>query len=332
MTSPTGGGSPLPPTDQVPDEEPVDDVRGVGTGVDTSSAAGSAVAAATGGSVAQAGLWGDVWRQLRTKPQFLFGAAIVLVLTTMAAFPQLFTRTDPRECFLSRSRQKPSSEAWFGYDVQGCDYYANTIWGARTSITIGLVTTAGFLLIALVLGSLAGYRGGWIDNLIARIADVLYGLPVILGAILILYRFQTRGVLQVALALMVLSWMTPMRLVRASVVSIRDSDYVLAARALGASDWRLITRHILPNSLAPVLVYSTISIGVIIAAEATLSFLGVGLRPPAISWGLMIGNAQNFLRTSLYLLLFPGAFLSATVLAFIALGDALRDALDPKLR
>jgi oligopeptide transport system permease protein len=123
-----------------------------------------------------------------------------------------------------------------------------------------------------------------------------------------------------------------MRLVRSSVVAIRGADYVQAARALGASNWRVVTRHILPNALAPVLVYATITVGVIIAAEATLSFLGVGLRLPAISWGLMIGTAQNYLRTSLHLLIFPGIFLSLTVLAFISLGDALRDALDPKLR
>ena len=288
--------------------------------------------AATGGPVRQASLWGDVWRQLRRKPQFLFGAAVVFVLSLMAVAPQLFTNTDPRACSLSRSRQGPSAQAWFGYDVQGCDYYANVIYGARVSISIGLLVVGGSLLIGLVMGALAGFRGGWFDNLVARIADIVYGLPLILGAILVLYRFQTRGVIQVALALVVLSWMTPMRLVRSSVVAIRDADYVQAARALGATNSRLVTRHILPNALAPVLVYGTISVGVIISAEAALSFLGVGLRQPSISWGLMIGTAQNYLRTSLHLLLFPGLFLSLTVLAFIALGDALRDALDPKLR
>jgi len=331
MTDPSSGGH-VPAVDDVLEPSATPEGAAASTGVAADSGPGTAIAAATGGAVTQAGLWGDVWRQLRTKPQFLFGATVVALLTLMAAFPRLFTSTDPRACDLSRSRLGPSGDAWFGYDVQGCDYYANVIYGARVSISIGLLTTAGFLVIALVLGSLAGYRGGWVDNLIARVADVIYGLPLILGAILILYRFQDRGVLQVSLALIVLSWMTPMRLVRASVVSIRDSDYVQAAKALGASDWRLITRHILPNSLAPVLVYSTISVGVIIAAEATLSFLGVGLQLPAISWGLMIGNAQNFLRTSLFLLIFPGVFLSLTVLAFISLGDALRDALDPKLR
>jgi oligopeptide transport system permease protein len=257
---------------------------------------------------------------------------VVLIFTVMAIAPQLFTRTDPRKCSLSNSRVGPSSEAWFGYDIQGCDYYANVIYGARVSIAIGLLVVGGALLIGVVLGALAGFFGGWVDTLIARVADVIYGLPLILGAILILYRFEERGIFAVAIALVVLSWMTPMRLIRSSVVSIREADYVQAARALGATNWRLVTRHILPNALAPVLVYATISVGVIISAEAALSFLGVGLRLPAISWGLMIGNARDFLRTSLYLLLFPGAFLSLTVLAFIALGDALRDALDPKLR
>jgi oligopeptide transport system permease protein len=323
----------------VPDDDPdlPDASQGasIGTGVDTTSRAGATVAGATGGSVSSAGLWGDVWRQLRRQPKFLFGAVVVAVLALMAVAPQMFTRTDPRDCDLSRSRMRPSGDAWFGYDVQGCDYYANVIYGARASISIGLLVVLGALVIGLVLGALAGYRGGWVDTAVARVTDIFFGLPLILGAILILQALQSfgsRGVSQVALALVVLSWMVPMRLVRSSVVALRDSDYVLAARALGASDWRIITRHVLPNALAPVLVYSTISIGAIISAEAALSFLGIGLQLPAISWGLMIGNAQNFLRTSLYLLLFPGLFLSVTVLAFISLGDALRDALDPKLR
>jgi oligopeptide transport system permease protein len=325
MTSPTSGPTPAR-------EDHRAHQQGRETLVEGAASVETAPEAATGGPVEQASLWGDVWRQLRRKPQFLLGAGTVALLSLMAVAPQLFTRTDPRACSLSRSRQGPSSQAWFGYDVQGCDYYANVIYGARVSISIGLLVVGGSLLIGLVLGALAGFRGGWIDNLVARVADIVYGLPLILGAILILYRFQSRGVPEVALALVVLSWMTPMRLVRSSVVAVRDSDYVQAARALGASNWRLVTRHILPNALAPVLVYGTISVGVIISAEAALSFLGVGLRQPSISWGLMIGTAQNYLRTSLHLLLFPGVFLSITVLAFIALGDALRDALDPKLR
>lgn len=313
-------------------DQPSVDVTKAAPGDSASAGAVSTATAEAGGSVARTGLWSDVWRQLRRSPQFLVGAAVIALLAIMALLPQLFTRTDPRFCDLARSRRPPSADAWFGYDVQGCDYYANVIYGARTSISVGLLVVGGSLLIALVLGSIAGFWPGWRDNVIARVADVFYGMPFILGAIIILYQFEQRGVPQVALALLVLGWMTPMRLVRASVVAIRDSDYVQAARALGAGNMRIITRHILPNALAPVLVYATITIGLIISAEATLSFLGVGLRLPAISWGLMIGEAQNYVRTSLHLLLFPGAFLVITVLSFIAVGDALRDALDPKLR
>ncbi|MDN5856915.1 MAG: ABC transporter permease, partial [Actinomycetia bacterium] len=179
------------------------------TGVDTDTA--PETTAAAGGSVAQAGLWGDVWRQLRRDPKFLFGATVVAIFTVMAIVPQLFTRIDPRVCLLARSRGAPSAQAWFGYDVQGCDYYANVIYGARISISIGLYVVVGALLIGLVLGALAGFSSGWVDNLIARIADIVYGLPLILGAIIILYQFQGRTVLIVGGALLLLLWMTPMR-------------------------------------------------------------------------------------------------------------------------
>jgi ABC-type dipeptide/oligopeptide/nickel transport system permease subunit len=250
----------------------------------------------------------------------------------MAAFPILFTRKDPRACDLSRSLGRPSSENWFGYDLLGCDYYAQVIHGARVSIVIGILVTAIAVAIALVLGSVAGYYGGVIDSLIARFTDVVFGLPFILGAIVILTVFENRGLFQVTLVLAVLGWTTMTRLTRSSVIAARDSDYVLAARALGTSDLRIITRHILPNAIAPVVVYATIYVGIVIAAEATLSFLGVGLQLPAISWGLMISDAQYRIAEAPHLLLFPGAFLSLTVLSFILMGDALRDALDPKLR
>jgi oligopeptide transport system permease protein len=282
-----------------------------------------------------ASLWSDAWRQLRRSPVFVVAMLLLAVLTVMAAFPQLFTDADPRSCNLRNSRGTPGTNgAWFGYDIQGCDYFANVVYGARVSMVIGVAVVGGALVIGVVLGSLAGYYGGWFDSLVARLTDIAYGIPFILGAILILNAFPPgqRGLLQVSLALIVLSWMTILRLLRSSAITIKSGDYVAAARAQGASDWRIITKHILPNALAPVLVYATIAIGGIIAAEATLSFLGVGLQKPSISWGLQINDARGFVRTSPHLLLFPSAFLSVTVLCFIMLGDALRDALDPKLR
>ena len=291
------------------------------------------------GEVRQASLWSDAWRQLRRNTLFLASSAMLLVLAVMAAFPQLFTSQSPiAGCELSQSRIAPSSDAWFGYDVFGCDYYTNVIYGARVSMIIGLAVMGGAMLIGVTLGAIAGYYGGWFDNVVARLTDIIYGLPLILGAILLLNLlasdrfFGERNLTVVSLALIVLSWMTFMRLFRSSVISVKDTDYVSAARAMGATDSRIILKHIVPNALAPVLVYATISVGGIIAAEATLSFLGIGLQQPAISWGLQINSAQNYIRSSPHLLFFPSIFLSVTVLSFILLGDALRDALDPKLR
>jgi len=282
--------------------------------------------------IAEASLWSDAWKSLRKNPFFIVGALLLLVFVVMALFPQLFTNADPRSCDLSRSADGPSSSAWFGYDVQGCDYYANVVYGAKVSVTIGFLSMLGTLVIGIVIGAIAGYYGGWLDSLLARITDIFYGLPLILGAFILLSVLPERGVLEVSLALIVFGWMTAMRLVRSTVVSVKETDYVQAARALGAPTSRILLRHVLPNAIAPVLVYSTIYIGTLIAAEATLTFLGIGLQLPEISWGLQINSAQNRLRDAAHLIFFPSAFLSLTVLSFILIGDALRDALDPKLR
>ncbi len=299
-----------------------------------SAKSGGGLVAAAGGSVRQASLWSDAWRQLRKNPIFVVAALLLVVLSVMALFPSLFTNADPLSCDLANSRGGPGTNgAWFGYDLQGCDYYANIIYGVRVSMVIGVAVVGGSLVIGVILGALAGFYGGWFDALMSRITDIFFGLPLILGAIILLNAFTgDRGLFQVSVALIAFGWMTILRLLRSSVIAVKATDYVQAARALGASDWRIITTHILPNALAPVLVYSTIAIGGIIAAEATLSFLGIGLQRPSISWGLQIEEARDFVRTSPYLLLLPSAFLSATVLCFIMLGDALRDALDPKLR
>jgi oligopeptide transport system permease protein len=313
-------------------DSPAGDPQGpVGAG--SLGGAGTATAVAGGDLPGrQASLWGDAVRQLRRKPLFLLAFAFILVMIVMAAFPSLFTGTDPRDCDLSRSLQPPGSGAVFGYDVQGCDYHARVVYGARVSVVIGVVVALGAAGIGSLLGAVAGYYGGVVDMLVARFTDIWFGIPIVLGSIIVLEAFTRRGLFSVSLALIVLGWPTFMRLMRSAVLSSKSQDYVQAARALGASDWRIITTHIVPNSLAPVVVYATITIGVMIAAEATLSFLGVGLQLPAISWGLMISDSQRLILQAPHLLLFPGLSLSLTVLAFILMGDALRDALDPKLR
>jgi oligopeptide transport system permease protein len=282
----------------------------------------------------QNSLWSDAWKALQRNPLFWIGGTLGVFFVLMALFPSVFARgADPRACDLANSKATPSGEHWFGYDQQGCDYLAQVAYGARSSLIIGVLAILVILLLGVVVGSVAGFYGGWVDSLLARLTDVFYGIPFILGAIVLLRAaFTERGSVQVAIALAAFGWMTAMRLVRSQVIAVKSSDYVAAARAMGASNGRILVRHILPNAVAPVLVYATITVGVLIAAEATLTYLGVGLQRPAISWGLQIDNGQSLLRTAPHLVLFPSLILTFTVMAFIMMGDALRDALDPRQR
>jgi oligopeptide transport system permease protein len=286
------------------------------------------------------GLLGDAWIDLRGKPLFWIASVLILFFVVLAAFPSLFTSADPTYGLLARSRVAPSGDAWFGYDTLGRDVYARTIYGARASIIVALGSTVGTTLLGGAMGVIAGYRGGWVDSLVSRIGEVFAGLPFVLGAIVILFTFngpdanhgQWTIMGLVGLSLIVLTWPVSMRIMRSSVLATKGADYILAARAMGAGPSRIIFKHLIPNCLASLLVYSTILIGAFIGAEATLSFLGIGLRTPVVSWGIMISEAQNYLRVSPFLLLFPAAFLVVAVLSFVMLGEAVREALDPKLR
>lgn len=279
---------------------------------------------------AEASLWADAWRSLRRNPWFIISGILLVVMITMALFPQLFTSTDPRDCQLVRSRQSPSAEHWFGTDIQGCDYFARVIYGARNSIAIGAVVVLGTLFIGIILGLLAGYFGKIVDTVISRAGDMIFAVPYILGAIVFLNVIDSRGVWEVALVLIVFTWPTQMRLMRSSVLAVVNSEYVMAARAMGAGHLTIMRRHILPNALGPVLGYSGLFVGIMIAAEAALTFLGVGLELPAISWGLQLNQAQGYIQQHTYLVVFPMIFVGLTVFAFMAMGDAVRDAIDPK--
>lgn len=285
------------------------------------------------------GLFGDAWHSLRRRPLFWVSVSLILLVVLMAVVPGLFASGDPNLAQLSRSRGAPSSEAWFGYDNQGYDIYTRVVYGARASIVVGVLATLGVVLVGATVGMLAGFYGGWLDAVVSRIADVFVGVPFVLGAIVILTTLNaggdagpTRIVAQVVLSISVLSWPVAMRIMRSTAIAAKQQDYVKAARALGASSARIIGKHMLPNCVAPVLVYSTIALGAFIGAEATLSYLGIGLRQPVVSWGVMINSAKDYLRVAPHALLFPAGFLTATVLAFVMLGDAVREALDPKLR
>jgi len=280
-----------------------------------------------------ASLWSDAWHDLIRRPVAVGAAIVVLLVTSMALVPKLWTRTDPRLCDISQSKAKPSAAHLFGANELGCDYYAMTIYGARASILVAICTTLTVLAVGGLMGMLAGFFGGWVDSILSRIADIFFALPLLLGALVFLSLLRSQSIWTVVLALSVLGWPVLARIIRASVLSTKNMDYVQAARSLGASNGRLIVRHIMPNAIAPAIVVATIALGGYVATEATLSYLGIGLQPPTISWGIMINQGDDWVTQGYpHLLLFPALFLSATVLSFILLGDALRDALDPKLR
>jgi oligopeptide transport system permease protein len=278
---------------------------------------------------------GDAWRHLRKSPLFWISMVLIVLFVTMAIAPGLFTDQDPREAVLAEAREKPSSEHWFGRDIQGYDLYSRCIYGARASILVGLFSALGTLLIGGFFGLLGGYASGWMDSLVSRVAEIFFAIPLILGAIIILTSLPDSDVylvivFKVVAVLVVLTWPAIFRLMRSSVLQVKPNDYVQAARALGASPWRVVTSHILPNAMGPVIVVTTINLGVFISAEASLSFLGIGLKPPTISWGVMISDATRAMSSAPHTLLFPAIFLSFAVLSFIMLGDAVRDAFDPK--
>jgi oligopeptide transport system permease protein len=281
-------------------------------------------------------LFSDAMRDLRRNPIFWIACVLGLTVVVMAVIPQLFTSADPRECALSRQHAGPSGSAFFGYDFQGCDVYARTVYGARASVLVGTFGVAVATLLALAMGMPAGFFGGWIDAVLSRVVDIVLGVPYLLAGIVLAKRLSSGredpGIWAVVLVLGLLGWTTAARVIRSSVISAKEQDYVAAARMLGASNWRIMWRHILPNTLAPMVVVLTIALGAFIAAEATLSFLGIGLRPPAISWGIDIATARVHVREAGVPMLAPAAFLALTVLAFIMLGDAIRDAFDPRLR
>ena len=280
-------------------------------------------------------LAGDAWYDLHRNPVFWIAGAVVLLMALLAAFPGLFSSIDARSasCSLADSLRAPDGNHWFGFDKQGCDVYARVVYGARASVLVGVFSTLITGLIAVTVGLLSGYFGGWVDGLLARGVDIFLGIPVLLGAVVVAKALsgQELGIWPVVIALGLLGWPSVARVVRSSVITARHQDYVQAARVLGASHLRIMLRHILPNSLAPTVVMLTILLGTFIALEATLSFLGVGPRG-TVSWGVDIAEAQRWIREATYPLMFPAGFLTATVLAFIMLGDAVREAFDPRLR
>lgn len=281
-------------------------------------------------------MWGDAWRDLRGNWVFIVSAVLILLLLVMAAWPGLFTGADPENKDLAAHYlQHPHygnvfSADWLGYDAQGRSVYARAIYGTRASLLVGGGTTFAVTILGGLIGMLAGYFGGWLDAILSRVTDMFFGIPFLLGTMVMLNSFTERSAPVVIMALSFLGWTSTARVMRGAVITVKSTDYVQAAKALGAGTTRILFRHVLPNAVAPVIVVATISLGVYIGAEATLSFLGLGLN--GVSWGNDISDGGNSIRVAQYIMLYPSIMLSITVLAFIMLGEAVRNALDPKTR
>lgn len=278
-------------------------------------------------------LWRDAWRDLRKRPMFYISAVLILLVVVVALFPGLFTSIDPTTCHLEHSLGAPNGTHILGYNFLGCDIYSRVIFGTSTSLSVGIIVTVLIAVLGIVFGALAGFYGGWVDAVLSRAGDIFFSIPYILAAVVIMSVFTAyRNVWVISLAIGLFAWPATARVLRAEVLRVKNADFVMASTALGVSRFRILLRHILPNSIAPVIVITTISLAAAIVAEATLSFLGVGLPTQFMSWGNDINQAQRSLRTAPQVLIYPSLALSITVLSFIMMGEVVRDALDPKAR
>ncbi|SPT53212.1 Glutathione transport system permease protein gsiD [Actinomyces bovis] len=282
---------------------------------------------------APASMWGEAWKQLRRRPIFWISAILILGALILALFPGLITQEDPTFGALKRSYAAPSPGHPFGFDQQGHDIFARTVYGARASVTVGVLTTAIVVLLGSTIGALAGFFGGWVDALLARFTDVFFAVPFVLAAIVVMQMFKGRSsITTVVMVLALFGWPQIARITRGAVMSVKNEDYVTAARSLGSGRLAILLRHVMPNAAAPIIVTATVQLGTFIVSEATLSFPGLGLPPTMVSWGADIATAQVALRDHVSVLLYPAGALALTVLGFIMMGDAVRDALDPKAR
>lgn len=276
------------------------------------------------------------WRMLLRRPLFWMGAVVLLVVGAFAVAPApfagLFGHGDPRACDLADSAKTATAGHPFGFDVQGCDIWANAVYGAQSSLAVGFLATAIALAVALVLGTLAGMGGSAADWVVSRVTEVFLGFPFLLAAIVVLGVLGARNVLTVGLVLGVFGWPMMARLMRGSVRAVVKADHVLAARTMGLSTGRIVTRYVLPNAVQPVLLLATLTIGAVIVAESTLTYLGVGLSSPAISWGLQIAAGSRVFQSAPHLLVLPSVLLALTVLAIVAIGEELRSVFDPRER
>ena len=284
-------------------------------------------------AIAGRSLWQDALRRLKRNRAAVASLAILAVVALLAVFAPLLSPYAFDEVDFDAIRLPPdlAQAHWFGTDPNGRDLFVRTLSGARISLMVGLAATAVSLVIGMTYGAIAGYFGGRIDGLMMRVVDVLYALPFLFFVILLMVVFGRRIVL-IFVAIGAVEWLTMARIVRGQVLSIRHREFIEAAVAGGVSTPKIIRRHVIPNSIGPVIVYATLTVPQVILIESFLSFLGLGVQEPYTSWGVLISEGAAEMETAPWLLLFPALFLATTLFCFNFIGDGLRDALDPKDR
>ncbi len=300
------------------------------------------------------GFWGDALSRLLRNRLSMVGLGVISLLAVATIFAPFLAPKGFADVDLQNAHAAPGREYLLGADFLGRDLLSRLIYGARVSLTVGVLGAAMALIIGTVYGSVSGWFGGWVDGLMMRFVDIMYALPSLLFVIILMVFFRAAittgedlnpvltwirtvdrsmgGMLVIFIGIGVTTWMTLARMVRGSILSLRETEFILAARALGATDQRIIVRHLVPNFLGPVIVYETLRIPEYILLEATLSFIGLGVSAPTPSWGLMINEGAQAMRSYPHLVLFPAITLSLTLMAFNLVGDGLRDALDPRMR
>lgn len=275
--------------------------------------------------------WEDVWRRLKKNKLAMFGLVMIGLIFIIAIVGPMFSKYTYSDQNLLRGNEGPSADHWFGTDGHGRDLFVRVLYGARISLTVAVVATVVNFFIGIFYGGISGYMGGKVDNIMMRIVDIISTIPLVLYAIILMVVIGA-GLKSIIITLGTIYWVRMARIVRGQILSLKEQEYVLAAKTLGASTNRILFRHLIPNAMGPIIVTMTMMIPSAIFTESFLSFIGLGVSAPMSSWGSLASDALGGLRSYPYQLLFPSAAICITMLAFNFLGDGLRDALDPRLR
>jgi len=271
------------------------------------------------------------WRRLKKNKLAMIGLCTILLIFLLALIGPLLSSGSYSDQNLMQTNKPPSAEHWFGTDNLGRDLFIRVLYGARISLSIGVVASFLNLTIGVFYGGIAGFLGGRVDRVMMNIVDILYGIPVLLYVILLMVVLQP-GLTNIFIALGIAYWLNMARIVRGQILSLKEQEYVIAAQTIGASNWRILVHHLLPNSMGPIIITMTLAIPEAIFTEAFLSFIGLGVAAPMASWGVLASEGITSLRSYPFQLFFPAMAISITMLAFNFLGDGLRDALDPRVR